>query len=142
MADGLSWVRRDREGALTMTTTEKNGTALATTIPEGLVMVTAPTEALARLKQLQLFVAEVIVDGVDYGVIPGTEREGKKEKPRKTLLQPGAQQFEEFYGLTHRFEIEKVEDFTKPFFHYTVRCVLQRGDRYVGDGWGSCNSME
>ena len=120
---------------------KENGLVLSAN--EGLVMVTAPTEALERLKQLQNFVAAVMVDGVDYGVIPGTDKgdDGKK-KARKSLLQPGAQKLEEVYGLNHTFEIEKTEDWQRPFFNYQVRCVLRRGDRYVGDGVGSCNSLE
>lgn len=123
--------------------TTENGTAMVRAEPTGLVMVASLEEAKERLKALQDFVVAIMVDGVDYGVIPGTGGEkGKDEKPRKSLLQPGAQKLEEVYGLTHTFEIEKVEDFGKPFFHYAVRCVLRRGERYVGDGHGSCNSME
>jgi hypothetical protein len=119
-----------------------NGTAMVSAEPTGLVMVASLEEAKERLRALQDFVAAIMVDGVDYGEIPGTSGGGKDDKPRKSLLQPGAQKLEEVYGLTHTFEIEKVEDFAKPFFHYSVRCVLRRGERYVGDGHGSCNSME
>ena len=120
----------------------ENGTAMVRAEPGGMMMVATLDEAKERLRALQDFVAAIMVDGVDFGEIPGTGGGGKEEKPRKTLLQPGAQKLEEVYGLTHTFEIEKIEDFAKPFFHYSVRCALRRGDRYVGDGVGSCNSME
>lgn len=113
-------------------------TALATVAPGPLEMVGPPGEALARLKVLEAFVREVMVKDVDYGEVPGTGG-------RRSLLQPGAQKLCEVYGLTSRFEIEKTEQWEAkphPFFHYSVRCVLERGGRFVGEGHGSCNSRE
>lgn len=114
-------------------------TALATTEQSygGLTMAVSPAEALKRLQQLQAFVAEVMVDGVDYGIIPGTD------KP--TLLQPGAQKLCEIYGFSQSFQDSRtIEDWDKPLFHYEVRCVLtsRRDGSFIGDGVGSCNSKE
>jgi hypothetical protein len=116
---------------------ESNGTALVKPEYQGLVMITSPKEALRRYEELQAFVKEVMVKGLDYGIIPGTQR--------PTLLQPGAQKLEEIYGFAHVFEdAAKVEDWERGFFHYRKRAVitLRSDGRYIGDGIGSCNSKE
>lgn len=103
----------------------------------GLTMVTSPAEALRRVQELQAFVKMVMVHGMDYGVIPGTD------KP--SLFQPGAQKLAEIYGFAHTFQdVTVTEDWDKPFFLYRKRCVLTlRSDgRFIGDGIGSCNSRE
>lgn len=104
---------------------------------EGLSMVVSPAEALRRVQELQAFVAKVMVQNVDYGTIPGTD------KP--SLFQPGAQKLAELYGLAWRFEdAQTTEDWDRAFFFYRKRCVIssRRDGRYVGDGIGSCNSRE
>jgi hypothetical protein len=105
---------------------------------EGLKLVVSPAEALARMKELQAFIQEVMVDGLDYGKIPGVD------KP--TLFQPGAQKLCEIYGLAWEFRDEPgtIQDWTLPLFVFKKKCVLttRRDSRYVGDGIGSCNSKE
>lgn len=104
---------------------------------QGLEMVVSPAEALRRLQELQAFVKSVMVEGTDYGIIPGTD------KP--SLLQPGAQKLEEIYGFAHTFEdTERICDWAAGFFLFRKRCVLtsRRDGRYIGDGLGSCNSRE
>ena len=104
---------------------------------EGLQLVVSPAEAKKRLQELQAFVAAVMIQGQDFGVIPGTE------KP--SLLQPGAQKLEEVYGFAHEFvDAGSTQDWNKPFFNYRKRCVLRRrrDGMYIGDGIGSCNSLE
>ena len=114
-------------------------TALATVdrTYQGLQMAMAPAEALRRVQELQAFVKEVMVQGEDYGVIPGTE------KP--TLLQPGAQKLAEIYGLAPHFaDVTVVEDWDKPFFHYRKKCIRmsRRSGDVVAEGVGACNSRE
>lgn len=121
---------------------ENNGAALARVEPNGpeysgLTMVVSPAEALRRVQELQAFVSNVMVQGMDYGVIPGTD------KP--TLLQPGAQKLCEIYGFAPSFEdAAKIEDWNAPLFHYEMRCVLtsRKDGRFIADGIGSCNSKE
>ncbi len=55
-------------------------------IAEQQSMVMTPQQALGELRQLQEFVKSVMVEKVDYGVIPGT---GGKN----VLLQPGPRSF-------------------------------------------------
>lgn len=104
---------------------------------DGLTMVVPAAEAQKRLQQLQAFVHSVMVENVDYGVIPGTE------KP--CLYQPGAQKLAEVYGFAHRFEpLEAVKDWGKGFFYFEYRCILssRRDGSVIGEGIGSCNSQE
>lgn len=103
----------------------------------GLTLVVSPTESLRRMQELQAFIKEVLVEGIDYGQIPGIDK--------KILLQPGAQKLAEVYGFAHKFvDIKTVEDWDRPFFFYRRGCVLtaRRDGLYVGDGIGSCNSKE
>ncbi len=83
-----------------------------------------------------------MVEGSDYGKIPGTEKD--------TLYQPGAQKLAEIYGLAQAFDdtrppIERWgDDGTEPMFAYFKRArLLRKSDGVcVGEGIGSCNSRE
>jgi hypothetical protein len=100
-------------------------------------MVMSVQEAVARLRQFQEFVQAVMVDGIDYGKIPGTE------KP--TLLKPGAEKLCEIYGFAPHVEVtNRVEDWTNGFFQYECKCTLvsKRTGTVVAEGIGSCNSRE
>jgi len=104
---------------------------------QGLTMTCSPAEAKRRMQELQGFVQQAMVEGVDFGVIPGTRE--------KSLWQSGAQKLCEMYGLAVDFVIEeKSEDWERGFFHYRVKCVLRdrRSNVLVGVGYGSCNSKE
>lgn len=108
--------------------------------------------AVERFNAVATFASRVLRVNVDYGVIPGTgtvkDADGK-EKPRYTLLKPGAEKLTTFFGLSVRFQIlEKVEDWMgattggSPFFYYLYRCQLWRDDMLVAESDGSCNSRE
>jgi len=100
-------------------------------------MVSDIASAKARLQELQAFVREVMVEGEDYGTIPGTE------KP--ALYKPGAEKLCEIYGLVQSpTVVTRIEDWETPHFHYEVRCdlVSKRTGRIIGCGFGSCNSYE
>ena len=78
---------------------------------------------------------------VDYGKIPGGERE--------TLLQPGADKLCNLFGITIQYEVvRRIEDWTgeqhggEPFFFYEVKGRAHRGEFLMGEGTGSCNSWE
>lgn len=109
---------------------------------QGIMPVMDINQALERRKQMVTFVQKIMVDGTDFGAIPGTG-----DKP--TLLKPGAEKLATFFGLTKRFEIiERVEDWTgkehggEPFFYYLYRCQLWRGTLLIAEADGSCNSFE
>ena len=93
--------------------------------------------AKARLAELQEFVRTVMVEGEDYGKIPGVN------KP--VLLKPGAEKLAEIYGYSLMITITKrIEDWERGFFHYETRCdvISRRSGAVIGMGVGSCNSME
>lgn len=99
-------------------------------------------EAKSRRDQFKQFVHSLLVEGVDYGKVPGSDR--------PALLKPGAEKLNTLFGLVPTFElVERVEDWTgkdhgdEPFFYYFYKCRLWRGaDTLQGEGDGSCNSME
>lgn len=99
-------------------------------------------EALDRKRMIAEYTSALMIEGEDYGVIPGTGT-------RKVLLKPGAEKLIRIFGLTPRFTIvSQIEDWTgenhggEPFFAYTVKCSLYRNERFMGDADGSCNSWE
>lgn len=97
--------------------------------------------ARARYREMDQFIKSILVDGVDFGTVPGSA------KP--TLLKPGAEKLASFFGLTTRFDlVERIEDWTgenhggEPFFYYRYKCQLFKGDFLAAEGEGSCNSWE
>lgn len=104
-----------------------------------LVPIMTPDEAKTQLAQLQAFVTGYMVDGEDYGIIPGTQK--------KSLFKPGAEKLCEIYGLAADVEIlHSIEDWkfdTFPMFDYTIKTKLSRRDGTIASvGLGSCNSWE
>lgn len=92
---------------------------------------------IQAINRFQQVVHANMVEGQDYGVIPGTT------KP--TLLKPGAEKIAKLLGLADYYEIiDRQEDWTKPFFRYLIKCSLvsvQTGIT-ISEGLGECNSME
>lgn len=94
-------------------------------------------EANRRVKMLQSYVREHMVEGEDYGVIAGTT------KP--TLFKPGAEKLNAIFGLAPIVEINnRVEDWDKGFVAYEVKVTLlnKRNNAVEAEGIGSCNSRE
>ncbi len=98
-------------------------------------------EAGKRHNDLVKFVNELMVQGVDYGLIPGSQ------KP--SLLKPGAEKLSSFFNLVPQFEELTVEeDWTgerhnnEPFFYYKIRCKLFRNGQAVAECIASINSWE
>ena len=95
--------------------------------------------AKKRLAEFQSFVQGYLIEGEDYGTIPGT--------PKPCLLKPGADKLCELYGLADSYEIlDKVEEYEAkpPLFDYTIRCTLTRirTQLPVASGVGSCSTYE
>ena len=102
-------------------------------------------QAIQRRKTLVDFTGQLMVAGVDYGIIPGTG--GKDAKP--SLLKPGAEKLVSLFGLTPRGTlVERIEDWTgadhggETFLYYIYRTGLWRGDLLIAEADGSCNSWE
>jgi len=98
-------------------------------------------QAVARRDVIVQAMKQLMVDGVDYGKIPGGER--------PALMKPGAEKLCNLFGLTIRYRFdEKVEDWSgerhggEPFFYYQLLAQVYRGDFLIAEGLGSCNSWE
>lgn len=114
-----------------------------TVIESGLMKPVATLEELKQAYQLKKdFIESVLVEGVDFGVIPGTG-----SKP--VLLKPGAEKVTTLYGLQTIFVLdEKIEDWTgkdhngEPFFYYRYNVDLMKGNVIMANSQGSANSWE
>ncbi len=98
-------------------------------------------DAIERKKQIGRIIAGVLVEGSDYGKLPGNDK--------KILLKPGAEKLASMFGLTPRYVAEQeIEDWIgkefrgEPLFYYKYRCQLFRGDRLLGEAIGSCSTWE
>lgn len=92
---------------------------------------------LSAIKEFQRVCHDELVDGHDFGIIPGTD------KP--TLLKPGAEKLAKLLDLADVYEdIEVIQDWDKPLFAFRIKCrLLKYGVGYVvSEGLGECNSME
>jgi hypothetical protein len=93
-----------------------------------------------RYDTFKKFVKERLHQGVDFQVIPGTE------KP--SLVKPGAEKLCTLFGLSAMQELtSKIEDWTgkehgEPFFKYDYLCTLSRNGKPIASCEGSCNSWE
>ncbi|MGO4498843.1 hypothetical protein AB4114_23450 [Paenibacillus sp. 2RAB27] len=90
-----------------------------------------------KLNLTKEFFREVMQEGVDYGIIPGTD------KP--TLLKPGAEGLCEFYNFAPTIA-SKVEDknFETGFYgvDITIRLIHRGSGAIIGEGVGHANTFE
>jgi hypothetical protein len=94
-----------------------------------------------NIARVQLLKQEVLREGVDFGVIPGT--------PKPSLYKPGAEIVNLMFGvsvdpdpLAFREE-EGVDDTGRPFYRVTVRQVFKtRTGLFLGASYGSASSLE
>ena len=101
----------------------------------GSVDIAQVQQILTSIEKFQMVVQKTLNEGHDYDIIPGTS------KP--SLLKPGAEKILVLLGLTSEYEIiEKIENYEKGIFAYTVRCILSKNGKKVTEGLGSCNSKE
>lgn len=92
-------------------------------------------KTMQKITQLQAVVQATLKRDHDYGVIPGTA------KP--TLLKPGAEKILMMFGLTSEYEfLDRVEEYEKGFFAYTLKCVLSKNGQKITEGVGQANTME
>lgn len=102
-------------------------------------MPTLTVKQFSEREKLLRELKELLVQDVDYGTIPGTD------KP--TLLLPGAQKICTFFGYVPHYEARQIEDWTgadfkEALFYYDFTCTLLKDGKPVGEGRGSCNSWE
>lgn len=97
----------------------------------------AAARAIAAKRERDHIVKSILIEGLDYGTIPGTS------KP--TIYKAGCEKVGDALNLWPDYElVRSIEDFDRPLFHYVYRCTLRlRGSNIaVASGIGSCNSME
>lgn len=95
-------------------------------------------EANRRVQLMKEFVREHMVEGEDYGVIPGAS-------PKPTLFKAGAEKLNAIFGLAPIVEITgRVEDWDAGFMAYEVKVTLlnKRTQAIEAEGVGHCNSRE
>jgi hypothetical protein len=113
--------------------------------------VVRPAEIIAAHKEAAEVIRDALEDGRDYGRIPGAG-------DRKVLLKAGSERLCVAFGLQPRFEIveseadhdrevEYTDRYKKPaqsrgLYRYVIRCLLEREGVVVGEGLGSCSTME
>ncbi len=100
------------------------------------------SESADRYNRLIKFVQSQMIEGKDFGKIPGSD------KP--TLLKPGAEKLCTFFGLCIPDPeiLTEVEDWTgaahggEPFFYYKIRQRLTRNGTVIASQFASANSWE
>jgi hypothetical protein len=111
--------------------------------PEDLMPVLDLAAAVRRRNFMVEVTRNLMVAGVDYGVIPGTG-----SKP--TLLKPGAERLCTLFGLSPELhEVAAIEDWDgtgeghgEPLFYYRYSVKLVKNGILLGEGVGSCSSRE
>lgn len=86
---------------------------------------------------LQSFVRELMIPGLDYGLIPGC--------PKPSLFKSGAEKLCDIYGFSKLITvINRFEDWQEGFFSYEVKATLinKRTGLVEAEGIGNCNSKE
>lgn len=104
----------------------------------------SPTDMARRLNDMkqmlglvQRFFREIMVEGQDYGVIPGTD------KP--TLYKSGAEKLTEFYGYAPTVrDVEEEADRETGFYRAraTVALIHRKTGLVVAEGVGEANTYE
>ena len=114
--------------------------------------IARPQELMAAQNETRAAVTELLQEGRDYGLIPGTQK--------KSLLQPGAERVNTAFGVVPKFRIatseidhDRVNTFLDKrgapreslgFYRYVVECdlVLRETGETVGSALASCSSLE
>jgi hypothetical protein len=113
--------------------------------------VVSPAALIEAHKEAASVIREALEDGRDYGVIPGAGT-------RKVLLKAGGERLSVAFGLRPRYTVTSsdcdhdrvvhyIDRYKKQVtslgvYRYTLKCELLRGDDVVGEGIGSCSTME
>jgi hypothetical protein len=113
--------------------------------------VMSTKDLIDREKQIQYLVDHIMIDGVDYGWMPGTKplRAAPGEYQAKpSLFKAGAERVAAFFGYAPDYRIDEVieawtgEEYGEPLFYYRVKCSLLKDNFPVGQGIGSASSWE
>ncbi|PWK10198.1 hypothetical protein [Tumebacillus permanentifrigoris] len=100
----------------------------------------SPEQALHAYQALRQITKQVLVEGTDYGIIPGT--------PKPSLYKPGAENLLRFYSLGHTVEkVSSTEDWENGFFYFEYKVTVHKqfpdGTKItLSECVGSANSRE
>jgi hypothetical protein len=126
------------------------GTEAPTTAIVKASKTTGIVKAMEDLKQVRTFVAAELVDGTDYGPIPGTgkvkvKRDGREiEVEKKVLLLSGAQKVGMFFNARPAYKVQPMDLGKDGHVEYIVETTLlsRSTGKEIGAGVGSCSTME
>jgi len=109
-------------------------------------------DLIEREKAIQYLVDNVMVEGVDFGWIPGTRPKDAAKpgeyKAKPTLFKAGAERACSFFGYAPKFVPQEVveqwtpEQYGEPLFYYRYECNLAKDGHAVGSGIGSATTWE
>ena len=89
------------------------------------------------LRVFASFVKDQMKEGIDYITLPGTNK--------KCLAQPGAQKTALFFNAYPQYEIQTLQiDPATGHVEFVIVCRLhhRQSRETIGEGWGSCSTME
>lgn len=112
-------------------------TAVARSGARPLIVADFLQQEAEQRRLLSQYIQQQMVEGTDYGVIPGTQN--------KTLLKPGAEKLTTLFRCVPQFTIQqKIENWETGLFFYQFQCqiVTQDNNTVVAEGVGSCSTYE
>jgi hypothetical protein len=71
--------------------------------------IARPAEVLSAMSETRVLLRDTLAEGIDYGVIPGTDKGRDKGPPKKALLKPGAEKIAAAFGCRADYEIVTAE---------------------------------
>jgi len=127
-----------------MTDNKTESTALTQAPPAALVKQDYGIDVgrvVAMRAAVEEVIKQVLREGEHFGVIPGTEKAGKK--PKKALLQPGAEVLCQVFRLRPQFEEMAIIE-RDDFIAIKIKCKLYNSvtGELVGEAIGSANTRE
>lgn len=96
-------------------------------------------ELSAQSLKIHQVLEAVMVEDIHYGVIPGTEKAGKK-----TLYQAGAEKICATFRLAPKYDVEDLSEPHSNLYRYRVKCSLYtiRDGMFVGSAMGEASTAE
>jgi len=88
----------------------------------------------SRVQLIQHVYRKIMIKDVDYGVIPGCGS-------RPALMKPGAEKLILAFQITPTFQ-ETIRDLGNGHREVIVKCTLTKNGEILGEGLGSCSTME
>lgn len=115
----------------------KEARAIAVREPDAIDHRARVKDTIDAITAIRTLVAEMMLEGTDFGAIPGTDQK------KKNLLLPGAQKANMFFNVRPKYFVERLElgDGHVEFIVHTD-LINRASDRVDGSGVGSCSTME